>query len=344
MKIVPLLHRLALGFYKTAGVIFLYGVLALILSYPVLLGFYALNTSWCAPIILTASGDKVLALTQQIVTSGESLNTLTLALDQSEIGLVTMFRQEQELRGLRSRLDKEIPKEASEDWAARHALSDLDVEKTKNNTASVALVAQVDALQAGVARDLQAGLITKNDATALLVSVNQVKVGATDGKIEEAVMQDDLTQKNPEHTSRLAILVQREALENQIEQIEDAEKVAAEQVVTNKREIAVVNAAVNRAKATPYYAASQSDRSVFAFVPYDNQKSAKVGAPVFDCYLSMVLCHQVGWVDKVFGDEEQAMNPVLKTPTRGFLVQLNLIDRKSGQSKTLMLGAKPLLF
>jgi hypothetical protein len=79
-------------------------------------------------------------------------------------------------------------------------------------------------------------------------------------------------------------------------------------------------------------------------VPYDDQASAKVGAPIYDCYLNMVLCRKVGTVKQIFLGEEQITHPIFKTLVRGVMIQMDLSHPDSAKSKTVFLGRKPLLF
>jgi hypothetical protein len=79
-------------------------------------------------------------------------------------------------------------------------------------------------------------------------------------------------------------------------------------------------------------------------VPYDDQASANVGAPIYDCYLNMAICRKVGTVKQIFLGEQDIIHPIFKTQVRGFMIQMDLTHAASAQSKTVFLGHKPLLF
>jgi hypothetical protein len=79
-------------------------------------------------------------------------------------------------------------------------------------------------------------------------------------------------------------------------------------------------------------------------VPYDNQSDAKVGAPIYDCYLNMVLCRKVGTVKQIFLGEEVINHPIFKTQVRGLTILMDLSHPESAKSQTVFLGRKPLLF
>ena len=90
--------------------------------------------------------------------------------------------------------------------------------------------------------------------------------------------------------------------------------------------------------------ANGSKRLYFGFVPYDNQADAKVGAPIYDCYLNVILCRKVGIVKQIFLGEQIVTHPIFKTQVRGLTIQMDLSHPESAKSKTVFLGHKPLLF
>ena len=103
--------------------------------------------------------------------------------------------------------------------------------------------------------------------------------------------------------------------------------------------------AIVTAKQSPYYLNAAGGQTLyFAFVPYDNRASAVVGLPIYDCYLNMIVCREVGTVSQVFAGEETAIHPIFKTNLRGFLIQMTLEHPNSAKSKTVFLGRKPLFF
>lgn len=336
------LHRMMVPVYRTFGVLTLYSFLIFVLGATMLFGFYALNNSWCAPVVLTASEDHILSLTSQIVSSTEALGTLTLSLDQSRTELVILSEQRQHLLDLRARLEREIPKELLDSQQRQQRLEALNADKETNSAVADELATQLNDMQRQVQSDLANGLITKTDATTLLASLNSQRVSATDEKITEIAVQDAITQKGAESTTWLAVHAQVAALDAQIAQIDIALATAHEQIGMNMREISELKVAISKAKETPYYLASQSNHSVFAFVAYDSLPAAKIGAKVYNCTLSMILCREAGTITAVYGDEEQAINPILKTPVRGVLIGLSLAHEEDGRSKTLMMGSKPL--
>src|SRR5208282_644864 len=84
--------RLALGkfvllLYRLAGIGVLYSVLVLIAGYTAVIGFYAVNSGWVAPFIVTPTTDKILDMTTKLVTSQEVLGSLIVDRDKLESSL-----------------------------------------------------------------------------------------------------------------------------------------------------------------------------------------------------------------------------------------------------------------
>jgi len=70
ISVVRSLHyKLVITLYRVFAVIVLYLVLAGIVTYAFVMGFYAVNSSWVAPVILSAADEKSLDFRQKLVTS-----------------------------------------------------------------------------------------------------------------------------------------------------------------------------------------------------------------------------------------------------------------------------------
>jgi hypothetical protein len=91
--------------------------------------------------------------------------------------------------------------------------------------------------------------------------------------------------------------------------------------------------------------AAMEKGSNLAFVAYDNQQVARVGAPVYDCYLMIIACHQVGTVRHVYGDEQMIDFPVFNVrmirTIRGFYVDMD-INYPRAMGSTVLFIHKPL--
>jgi len=249
------------------------------------------------------------------------------------------------LEALEPELQTAIAREKQHNQATGPALEELDKQKQADNVKTQAVMAQVKEVEAEIDKDLAAGLITKGDAATQRAALNQVQSAYTDSKIGEVLLTDNILEKTTTDTKSLDVLDKQAELISEIAQLDIAVSVAQKQIYEETKQIASLRQALATAKQTPYYLSVSGNNVVnFAFVPYDNQNSAAVGGPVYDCYLNMVLCRKVGTVKQIFAGEEHAIHPIFRTDIRGFLIQMQLDHTDSAKSKTVFLNRKPLFF
>jgi hypothetical protein len=343
--IQPMVYKSVITIYRIFGVLTLYLVLAGVLSYAFVMGFYAASTSWAAPVILAPSDDKSLDFTQKLVTSRQTLEDLKVDEKRLESSISEMTGHRTALLNLEPELQSAIAREKTHNRAAGPQLSQLDQQKQADNLKTQAVMAQVKQVEATIDKDLAAGLITKGEAAIQRAALNQAQTSYTDSKINEVLLTDNILEKTTTNTKSLDVLDKQAELKSEIAQLDIAINVAQEQVREESQQIDRLRSAIATAKQTPYYLiVSGGKPAYFAFVPYDNQGSVSAGAPVYDCYLNMVACRQVGRVKQIFAGEEHAIHPIFRTDVRGFMVQMELVHPESAKSKTVFLNRKPLFF
>jgi hypothetical protein len=338
-------YKFVIAVYRIFAITALYLVLAGIIAYAFVMGFYAVNSSWAAPIILTAADEKSLDFREKLVTSQQTLEDLRVDTNKLQSGVEEMTKHRAALLALEPQLQAAIQREQAHNRATGPKLADLDVQKQADNAKTQNVLQELNQVEANVRKDLAAGLITKGDAATQLAALNQAQGAYTDSKIAEVLLTDSVLQKTSTGTDSLDVLDKQAELRSEAAQLDVAINVAQKQLHEESEQIDRLKAAITTAKQSPYYLISSGDdRLFFAFVPYDNRASAVVGAKVYDCYLNMILCHEVGTVKQKFAGEEDATHPIYKTIVRGFLIQLELEHARPAKSKTLFLGRKPLPF
>lgn len=341
----PMVYKSVVTLYRIFGIAALYVVLAGVLAYGFVMGFYAMSTSWAAPVILSPSDDKSLDFTEKIVTSKQTLEDLNVDKKRLESSLAEMSGHRVSLLNLEPELQAAIAREKAHNRAAGPQLEQLDRQKQADNAKTQAVMDQVKAVEASIDKDLAAGLITKGDAATQRAALNQAQTAFTDSKISEVMLTDSILDKTTNNTKSLDVLDKQAELKSEIAQLDIAINVAQEQVREESRQIDRLRQAIATAQQTPYHLIVSGGKPVyFAFVPYDNQGSVAVGAPVYDCYLNMVACRQVGRVKQIFSGEEHAIHPIFRSDMRGFMVQMELDRPESAKSKTVFLNRKPLFF
>jgi len=338
-------YRLVISLYRIFAVTVLYLVLGGILTYAFIMGFYALSTSWAAPLILSAVDEKSLDFREKLVTSQQTIEDLKVDSQKLQSGIAEMEKHRTALLALEPQLQSAIARERAHNHSTGPQLAALDSEKQTDNVKTKAVLAQLKEVEANINKDLAAGLITKGDAATQLSALNQAQNAYTDSKIAEVLLTDSVLQKTTTGTDSLEVLEKQAELRSEVAQLDIAINVAQKQLFEETRQIDRLHQAIATAKLSPYYLNAAGGQTLyFAFVPYDNQASAVAGRPIYDCYLNMIVCRKVGTVNQVFAGEETAIHPIFKSNLRGFLMQMNLDHPDSAKSKTVFLGRKPLFF
>jgi hypothetical protein len=339
-------YKLVIGLYRIFAVTVLYLVLGGILAYAFVMGFYALSNTWAAPLILSAVDEKSLDFREKLVTSQQTIEDLKVDTQKLDSGIAEMKKHRTALLALEPQLKDAIARELAQNHAVGPRLAALDTEKQADNLKTKAVLAQLKEVESNINKDLAAGLITKGDAATQISALNQTESAYTDSKIAEVLLTDSILQKTTTGTDTLDVLEKQAELRSEAAQLTIAINVAEKQSQEESRQIDRLRQAIVTAKQSPYYLNAAGGQTLyFAFVPYDNRASAAVvGRPIYDCYLNMIVCREVGTVGRVFAGEETAIHPIFKTNLRGFLIQMTLEHPGSAKSKTVFLGRKPLFF
>jgi hypothetical protein len=338
-------YKLVITLYRIFAIAMLYSVLAGILAYAFVMGFYAISSSWAAPVILSAADEKSLAFRAQLVTSQQTIEDLKVDSQKMESGIAEMSKHRAALLALEPELKDAIARERAHNRSTGPQLAALDTQKQADNSKTQSVLAQLKQVESNINKDLAAGLITKGDAATQLSALNQAETSFTDSKIAEVLLTDSVLQKTTTSTDSLDVLEKQAELRSEAAQLDVAINVAQKELQEDSRQIDRLRQAIATAKQSPYYLNASGGKTLyFAFVPYDNQASAVAGKPIYDCYLNMILCRKVGEVKQIFTGEQEAIHPIFKTTIRGFLIQLNLNHEESAKSRTVFLGRKPILF
>jgi hypothetical protein len=341
----PLIYKSVVTIYRIFAIVTLYVVLGGVLAYGFVMGFYALNTSWAAPVILSPVDDKSLDFTEKLVTSRQTLEELNVDQKRLEEGVAEMNKHKAALLALEPELQAAIIRERKHNQATGPQLLELDKQKQSDNLKTQAVLTQVKEVEATIDKDLAAGLITKGDAATERAALNQAQSSYTDSKIGEVLLTDSILEKTTTDTKSLDVLNKQAELISEIAQLDIAVGVAQKQLHEESQQIDRLRQALATAKQTPYYLTASGDNTVyFAFVPYDNRNNVSSGSSVYDCYLNMIACKKVGTVKQIFAGEEHAIHPIFRTDMRGFLIQMQLDHPESAKSKTVFLNRKPLFF
>ena len=336
-------HQLAVPTYRTAAVLTLYGILALVASYGFVQIFFALNASWVAPFIVAPTNDKILDITAKLVTSQQTMTTLVLDRDRLRDSLGDLKKSKASLDLLDQKFQTALSLQSSANVVDSSELKNLNMQKTEDMAATLRILDEVKEIEAKIDKDLRAGLITKGDAAIAKTQLRETRNTYTDGRIAEVLLRDNVRQKTPDYGSTVDALSKEAELKSNIIQLSIQIKSGEEQLRSDEAQITQLQAVIATAQNSPYSLATKHDVR-FAFVPYENQASVYQGAEIYSCYLSMIICRNVGTVQQIFTDEEKTNNPFpfFKSELRGSLIQLSLAEQESAKEKVLFVGRKPL--
>ena len=339
-----IIYKVTLGLYRVFAIITLYAVLAGILAYAFVMGFYAINRSWAAPLILSASDEKSLDFMQKLVISRQSIEDLKVDVIRQQTTLAEMDKYRASLIALDRELQTAITAKHDHDQLTGPQLAELDKQKQADNRKTEEVLVQIHQIEAQIKSDLATGLITKGDAATQLAALNHARTDYTDSRIADVMLGDSILDKTTVGTKTLEVLEKQAELRSDIAQLDVTLGVAEKQLQEDNRQIDRLRDAITIAKQSPYYLNANGDKRLyFAFVPYDNQANATVGAPIYDCYLNMAFCRKVGTVKAVFLGEQVINHPIFKNQVRGLTILMDLSHPESAKSQTVFLGRKPLL-
>ncbi len=342
--IKPSINRSVLLLYRVFAIVSLYAVLAGVLLFGVGTAFYAGSKTWVAPVILSQGDKDTLDLTSKTLATQNTVDDLKLDIGKLENTVAEAELHKAKLETLLPAIDAAIGQENRHKRQTGPMLVSLDRQKKSDDTRTQSALTKLADVDATIDKELAAGLITKTDATQAAMLLVKSNGELTDSKIARTLLKDTIWEKTLPSTTYLDTLHKKAELESEIASLGIVIDSAQKQIATERNQAVKLDQALKVAKQTPLWAAMQGARTNVALVPYENQAVANEGAPVYDCYLSFVVCRQVGTVKARFAGEQHAVNPIFRNDLRGFLVQLELTNPDSAKSKTLFVGSKPVLF
>jgi hypothetical protein len=188
-------YRLVITLYRVFAITVLYLVLAGILAYAFVMGFYAVNSSWAAPIILSAADEKSLDFRDKLVISQQTIEDLKVDTGKLESGVAEMKKHRGALLELEPELGDAITRERKHNRTTGPELATLDQQKQADNLKTQKVLAQLKEVETNINKDLSAGLITKGDAATQLAALNTAEGAYTDSRIAEILLTDSVLDK-----------------------------------------------------------------------------------------------------------------------------------------------------
>jgi hypothetical protein len=337
--------------YRLVGFVFLTGLISSILWYGFSMLFFIANSSWAVPTILSPNQERVMSHLEHVLVLEHNAAKDVAELSAFKQTLKHKRHVLKTTRQLRNRIRQTLNAQSNQYTRKSLMFKKLSNEKNKSVSRLTHLIARVHHRDRVISDELQIGLITREEALAERVASNKLRADLVDAK---ARMQD-LHQKSVDfsraastlngadkHMASMYKIVKKVELDSQITQLKSDIFSLTLNINQLHETIEKKNHALAVMRNSPYIQAINKPTAV-AFVPYRNLKKARIGAPVYSCYLDMVFCYKSGSITSVYQAEEYFPHPVFKSEIKGLLVEVEFKNPGDGQKRILFLNSKPLL-
>ena len=319
-------NKIYMWIYRHTALLVIGSMFPTIVIFFLMMGFFFFNESWVAPTQLSLTSDKMLTFSQGYMQASQNVATLQ--------GGVMSAKHDYDL----AVANASKYKSASNTLASTNrTLSDSLNGKMADINDTRVLSNELNMRKSSIRNALKAGLITNSDAASQLSGIQTFHNLVNDGKTTS------IATRSSAELSMTQLNIQAMAAQSDVTKARDILKLAQAQ-------LAPANTQLKTLKSTVYYSIMTQGNANMAFVPYENLDNLSVGQPVFDCYLTIVLCYKVGTISSIQHDETTVPFPVMNIrfsrDMRGYFVLLNIDkgEEASMRSKLLFFGRKPLFF
>ena len=308
--------------------------------------------AWGAPVVLSPSQEKVLSFQPQLASIESSLIKQKIDLVTAESTVKSVTIQLENIIILQAKLNLATKIEADQLSNTGRLIANVLVDKHRDIEETKRTVSDAKFLLTRVNQELEAGLITTDQAAQRRVSLQSALNNSTDAKSQQVLLQYQSRQLTSGSKTLLGEASSLSALTS-IKLNSDLQA-TSEQL---KIQLATVKSTVNGleytiaesqrildvAKITPYYRALRGEVTV-AFFPYGSYNNANVGDPIYDCVLTILICSTVGTISKMYDAEEYARHPFLKTDLKGKFAEIEFTKKQASKSLVVFIGHSPLFF
>lgn len=339
--------------YRIAAVAILSFVLFAAGSYFLTMGVFSVNSSWSAPVIISKTNARIMAISSEVFRAQQAIDALTVEANLLKSESTHLSAQEATLIDLVGRYEKALTAQQNMDDRLSGRLNNLTADKRAVDRKAAQVVAANAALEQSIEKELKAGLITAEAAARARAQVFSAQAQLNAGLLGTASLEHQVSELNgslatmkgaAESPKALESLARVTVLKRELIEVQLKLKKNEMELVNKEREAKTLRSFLATLENSPYYqvAMGADAEHTFAFVPYDNEGSAKVGAPVYSCFAKILFCSKVGTIKSVSKEEEKVRHPIFHRDVRGFLVDMDLEDGKAAKDKVLFFGSAPL--
>jgi hypothetical protein len=337
--------KLVVSTYRMVG----FGILSLIvfvlIGYIATTTFYFFNHTWVAPVTVSPTDEKVVALRTQLAEAQNQRDKIVADIDDTDRGIAAEEQFEAGfVRAIKSDLDsRRAALGRVRDLASAAAAARSEIHRANDQYA--------DQQRQQMAQEYDAKLI---DRTAMLAGKYQLaQISGTNLSLaqRQAELETQAHELATEASSLDALLENKDgssALSYDVLKIKrdyDTSKRELARALENRRMLTASLArqdAIIAGLGQSSYLRALDDKATVALVPYENLDGVAKGTPLYACRLAMVGCRQVGTVLEVLPGEVTFKHPHRDTEVRGQMVELRMTDVDAAQSDVLFLERAPL--
>lgn len=344
------IKRFYLFTYKSLSLTFFSILLAVVVGYSSIVLFYLASDSWGTPLVLSPSQSKVLTFQPQVANLVLNINKQKAELSTVLQTKKSILEQLIEIDTLAIKIEETAKNEKNRSSYSSGMLTRAIGDKRIAIKQTEETLAATRELKEQTDRELKAGLITADQAAQRKITIQSatnsfVDMGANTTQLEvQATQLRDYSQTLGGSTRSLLGLApakQMMELNATKSQLKLQLSIGERQLDVLQKSMAADNRILQVAMDSPYYMALFQPTPVM-FIPYSNIEGVKRGDPVYDCLLQIILCRQVGVIDRVFDAEEYAKHPIFRTDLKGRFATITLTNKDSANSQVLFVGSKPL--
>lgn len=302
-------------------------VAAVLVAYIGTRAFYALSTSWIAPVVISETDEQVVALRASLAAQQTERTKLAAELDTLDRSIAA----QQDFQAEFSQLIKTDARNRAA--AIERVRSFARAADTSRALADRGLGDQAK-LPTGKFQDAQraaAGEPLAARATELVARTTQL---AAETRALDALLAD---------ASAAALSSELVAMKRDYDRSKtELDKALAARTALHAAHVHQDDVVAGLTGSA--HLRALADHATVALVPYDNLSKARPGLAIYACRMHMVLCHEVGTVRAVLPGEIAFKHPEREAQLRGQMVEITLTEAAAADRGLLFLGGAPLLF
>lgn len=339
--------KLVVSSYRLLGFAILTLIVITLVGYIVTTAFYVFNHTWVTPVAVSASDEKVVALSSELAAQQTKRDAIADDLDQSDRAIAAEQRFQLEFaKAIAHDLDgRKVALGRVRGLALAAASARVEIRRSNDAYAASSKQKLTD--------ELAAGLIDRRDMLAGKYQLAQISSSSLSLAERQAEFEQRATELAAQTQALDAILGDKlasTALSYDVLQIKrqyETSKLALTKEVATRTSLQASLGRLDKIIDGVQHSAhlrAIADHATIAFVPYGNLAKVEKGGRLYGCKLGMVLCHAVGTIVDVLPGEVAFKHPRRDKLVRGQMIEMKLDEDEgsAAEDDVLFAGGRPL--